>query len=329
MKLHQRILFIALSVSLIGCNEQTPNGNNETKGYNVRLEINREVVKLDQGSPLQTIPNALESDSSIYGVQIYSRKDAAGTTYSPYAFGIFDDPSNINITLYERNLYKFAITKIVDGKTVLPVKSDDTFRSPLTVDGGGCDGTLSNKITISNSCVLSKIGAGLTELEQVGSLLPKKFAHPNIDRYYGELADFAPSESTSNPTIELRRVAFGINFFVEGLTQGHLDITLKDAPVIVFQYGQSDSTSHMFTLNGSLSDNLEWTKDYYKEEIPVSIKWHRSESDVVVVAEKLFTFQRKYEYNMKIKLSVLSFDKEAVITTEKDELIKGDDINIQ
>lgn len=328
MKLNYKVFFIAIAILLISCNKKSSNDSVQPRGFDVRLDLKGEIFNIDGGSPLlMAVPYATEN--SLYGVQVYARKDSPGTTYSPYALGIFDDPSLINITLYERSLYKFAITKIVDGKDILPLTTSNTYRAPLLVTGGiGCSGHLSNKMTVSGSCELSGLGVGSTSLV-IGESVPKAYARPNVDRYYGELSDFRPTSSTLTPAVDMKRVVFGVDFLVEGLTEGHLDIAIDGAPTIIFEYDKAKTASHIFTLNGAMGDNIAWTRDNYTETVPVSIKWYQDGGNIVNIATKNLTFKRKYKYNMTVKLSLLSFDNGAVITTESSELIDGEDIMIQ
>lgn len=321
MKLVLRVFLIATLILFVACKASN---NHTPTAHLVNLMVTDEVIDMDGGSPLQSSP--FVSENSLYGVQVYARQNSKGTSYSPYAYGIFDDPSIIELKMYEESLYKFEITKIVDGKSILPIISGNNYRAPLLVSGT-CGSTLNNIMSESSSCILTGLAAGQTYLYKEGnSGATQLYAHPNVDRYYGELIDFSPSAENLSPTIELKRVSFGIDFTVNNLNQGKVTIILSGSPTITIESGKSNTASHIFTLEGQMGNPSAWTKDNYIENIMVDVKWVKDGGIVVPIANKSLPFNRKHRYNMNINLSQPSYDNTAIITTEGGELIQGEDI---
>lgn len=364
MKTNYYVFFIALlaavTILLAGCDDRpddSGNGGGGERGqaYNVKLDVRSEVVELDEGSPMTSVSggdsgdtpggageSGLDADSgpvsdgdnnSLYGVQIYSRNAAskaassraAQSAYVPYGYGIFDDPSKIEVTLYDEVLYKFVVTKIVDGKARIPKQTNGAYRQPLLMTGSLTSGVLTNKITLSSNCFFSGLGVGTAALSENGGAA-KFYDRPTVDRYYGELVDFKPAKGAASPVVDLSRVVFGVDFLVEGLSEGSLEVILKGAPPIIFESGQSDRASHIFTLNGTLGNSTEWIQDTYYESVLVTIKWTKQDGSKVEIANESLLFKRKHKYNMTIKLTQLAFDSAPAISTEDAILLPGEDI---
>lgn len=285
------IAAMVASVAMIACSkEDAPAPQEEPEFYTVQLGWGGEIVDIAY-EPLDT--RATTDD--LYGVQVYSTPDVEleegeEITWNRFAYGLFDDPNNITITLPKGYKYKFEATMIVDGKNRI-VNDEEEYGAPFSwtkltntfdyqINDGLNPGSMNTSIYIG---------------EEADS-----YTHSNIERFYGELENFNPKQSSSSAIIPMKRVSFGAKFVATGTlaTSGALEIEMEDAPILELELTEGDdSISDIFAFADVY---YAWIKDDYTETIGVSFKWIREDGSMV----PLGTHSVKYTRNMTTVVTV-------------------------
>lgn len=295
-------------------NPEEPDVNGEPKEYMVSLGMTGEIEVSE--SPLL----GRASSDDLYGVQVYYKTET--TDYIPYAYGLFDDKSGMNVKLLEGYKYRFSATMIVNGKNKLS-HSGNIYNLPFFLQQSAESIKLLNKFTYDQGNV-SCIHWGNSSLAYQSS--SKIFSIPNTDRYYGETKDYSPIEN-GNVSINMKRVVFGTKFIADGLNEGKLIIRLKEAPELYIENGTTE-VEEIFTFKNANIDILDWTKDDYTETIPLSISWEKADGAIVPLINKDITFKRKTLSTITIKVKDSSVNNGVEINQESGDLIAGDNITI-
>ncbi len=288
------LTLLALALLAMACSKKQPM---VAEPMAIKLALMREAIEVGE-EPL----TVKASGTELYAVQVYQKN---GSTYDRYAYGLFDDPTTMSLNLTSGKLYRFEVTSVVNGTSLISKELiTNAYRAPFTTMGtGGGNTAVGNAFTLSTSRYFNNIAKGYSAV--VSGATYKNYYHPPVDRYYGELTDYAPGATA--PSITLKRVVFGVKFVVEGLSEGSLSIELDKAAPVVFTAGGAAETTVLYTLENSTGDNA-WTGDAYGEEIPMSIVWTKGNG---VTTETIkdkndatqYTFSRKKLYTIRIPLA--------------------------
>lgn len=318
------ILALLACVGIVACNNNSEVVPDEPETYTVQLGWAGEILDVSY-EPMAT--RAATDD--LYGIQVYSKPKTAGdeTSWSNYAYGLFDDPSNITITLLSGYKYKFEATMIKDGKNRLRL-SNDKFGAPFYLSPGASYCTLDNKFNYQSSIyfIRSYIQKGKTELANKGF-----FNIPNVERYYGELLDYVPDISGVNANIEMKRTSFGAKFIAGGklAVDGKLEIQIAGAPKMELALTEGeDQISDIFTFYG-VAD--AWAKDDYTEDINVTFNWIRVDDTVLPLDTHSITFKRNTTSVIKINIDKDGNDESLSIEIDESEtgtMPDGDEVTI-
>lgn len=280
------IAAMVASVAMIACSkEDAPAPQEEPEFYTVQLGWGGEIVDIAY-EPLDT--RAATND--LYGIQVYSKpnNNSTATSWEPYAYGAFDDPTDISIDLASGNKYKFVATMVVDGIERVEWSSDaDIF----AID--------SDKLGVFK--YEKVIGAKLTEgyynvtTNYEGNL--EFCSYTNIDRYYGELEDFVPSNNNVDATIVMKRTSFGAEFVAEGALAKSGTLMIDRMPLALTE--DEDYVSDIFTFH---SVALAWADDDYSETTDIAFKWIRPDGTELQIGTFPITFKRNTTTVVTIKM---------------------------
>ena len=197
--------------------------NNEQKTYEVKLNFEGEYVDVTE-EPLTRADE--DAPKKLYGIQVYCMKtDGSESSYSRYAYGVFDNKEDMVISLLGGYKYKFECTSVIEGEDKFPSyyfsnsSSSKAFSYPFLLNQNWAFSvSYINQFMISKSYYLSGLGFGETETSN------NRKSYPAMDRYYGELENFDPA-TTSVATIPLKRTAFGIKLVVPAVPDGSLSVS--------------------------------------------------------------------------------------------------------
>lgn len=292
--------FLAAISALIACVGMTScSSENDLPGNETEQEFY--TVRLGWGGELDVTYEPLtraDATDDLYGIQVYSTpdielEDGEEITWTPYAYGLFDN-TDISINLLKGYKYKFVATMIVDGKNKLDTYIVETYeagyRLPFYVENmpnGICP--LANEFDYqsSSSFCLSNLSDATTFLQ--GGILVTR---ANVKRYYGELDNYVPSNENTQAKIPMKFTCFGAKFVAKGKAaeSGTLKIQLEGAPVL----NLTPTTEQHFISDIFTFANLynAWKTDNYSETIAVSISWYKEDGITIPLGTHNITYKR-------------------------------------
>ena len=211
-------LFAAVALAaMTACQDnvvpETPAGNPET--YTVKLACAGELE-------VNHVPLKSSSDD-LYGIQVYYAP-VSGGSYQEYAYGLFDDVSDVSLELIADYKYKFVIDMIYssnlneleDPEILLgygaPFHSNGNYSSKLT--------PISNELVVTSSISFESLG------HQIQLLDGSKYWDPKgVDVYYGEYSNYVPDEDGATIAIHMEHMIYGLkvvadNFLTQGVVEG-------------------------------------------------------------------------------------------------------------
>ena len=314
------------SLSFYSCSQESTSSNQgptTAKSYTVHLGFGGEITNIST-SPLT---KAAVADTDLYGIQVYScpATSSSSPTYTQYAYGLFNNKSDMTVNLLQGYIYKFVCTMVVNGKNKLYSSSScSSYLTPYSASKSSW-GQLNNQFTYSTSDYFSGLAEGFSMLSSDG----KDYERPNTDRYYGELTGFVPAENAS-ASISMKRVTFGAKFIAEGLTDGKLKISMKEAPDIYITYPNT-TVQDIFTFdneNNYYSNPMAWTQDDYSETVSTSITWIKADGAAIPLATQDITFKRNMLTTITVKVNDTSSKDGIDINKETTSMGDGGSVTI-
>ena len=311
--------FVACSTESI---ETPPDPEPQPETYTVKLGWAGEILDVSY-EPMAT--RAATDD--LYGIQVYSKAKSASssTDWAPYAYGLFDDPSNITITLASGHKYKFVATMVKDGKNRIRIVSDyygGGYSSPFI---SGSYTKLSDKFYYDATSEMGdSFGWGYADLTD------NHWWRPNIERFYGELSDYIP-DGSSNAKIDMKRTVFGARFVIGGklAVDGKLEIQIDEAPKMELALTDgADEISDIFTF---YYVKAAWAKDDYTEDVNVAFKWLRTDGTSKPLGTHKITFKRNTTTIVEVNIDKDGNDEGVdldIPDSETGDLAEGDTVTI-
>lgn len=312
---------IAFAMLFVSCsNELQEEQSTPTtpKTYTMSLGVKGEILDV-----IQTPLTKSGENNNLYGIQVYSTMTPNNGYGSPYAYGLFDDISNVSITLLDGYSYRFNCTMVVDGKNRLSKDHEGKYSAPFNRDLYNHTFP-ENKFNIATLDYYYTLSRGETWLTNA----KKSYYHPNIDRYYGEISGFQPA-TNSTINIEMKRNVFGVKFIAEALTEGSLKIAMNSAPELYIN--STDAKHEIEDIFTFYSVDDAFNKENYSEDINTSIYWIKTDgAEVPIAVNYTLTFTRKMMHTVRINLAGTSTKGESPIsiTLEDGALGTGKDYTI-
>lgn len=253
---------------------ETPSAESYTVslGFGGEIEVGYE--------PLRSAEN-----NDLYGINVYSAPaNVEGTpSWTGYAYGLFDDPSNIKIDLLVGYQYKFVATMVKDGKEKVNSAYNGGYWHPFFVKD--------SQVAISTNfnyglSLISFIGNGETYLKNPNDI----YNRPNTERYYGELEGYIPSNN-GKATIDMGRTSYGVKFVAQGQSAnvGSLEIQMTGSPLVTLNLAEANEYFDIYTFYYVRN---AWLKSDYSEEVSVNINYIREDETVVPLGSHKVTFVR-------------------------------------
>lgn len=270
------------------------------------------------------------SGDDLYGIQVYSTPDIEGaTTLTPYAYGLFDDPAGIEITLLKGYKYKFVATLIKNGKNKLYKYSNNGFSSPFFVYGTEsefCE--ISNNFSYDATKKYNSLGDGNTRLSN-----NQNYNRPNTDRYYGEYDNYIPGSNNENVTINMKRASYGAKFIVQGnlATSGKLQVLMTESPSFEFQLtnAQEDDTySDIYTFSNVYAAWNSTDENRYTETVLTTVNWCREDGTIIPLGSHEIVFKRNQITTITVKINSDESNAGFGFDIEEGEMGEGNNVTI-
>ena len=314
------ILALLVCVGIAACDKNSDVVPDEPETYTVKLGWAGEILDVSY-EPLTRATN-----DDLYGIQVYSLPKSVEPEYdydwNPYAYGLFDDPSNITITLASGYKYRFVATMVKDGKNRI-YSHDEYYHEPFRANYFI---KVENKFKYDANYQIHYLAYGLTALE-----VSKSYYRPNVERFYGELTNYIPGESNTNAKIDMKRTSFGAKFVAEGklAVDGKLEIQIDEAPKMELALTSgADKISDIFTF---YQVKKAWQEEDYTEDIPVNFKWIRADGTEAPMGTHTITFKRNKTTIVKFNIEKDGNDESIGIVIDESEtgaMPDGDEVTI-
>jgi len=209
-----RLLGMTLMVVLMcmACSNQDadePQLESETqKTYEVSLNFGGDYVDVTE-TPL----SRADEPKKYYAIDVMCMKtDGTQTSYSVYARGVFDNQEDMKITLLGGYKYRFVCTSAIEGEDKFYVTGSGGLYWPRNIYTYNDD---MNKFIMKNNY------GGALEYGDTRYSSSYYYYYPKMDRYYGELMDYVPTEG-GTAIIPMKRCVFGIKMTINGVPDGTL-----------------------------------------------------------------------------------------------------------
>ena len=273
---------LVVGMATIACSkDEVPAPQDEPEFYTVNLGWEGEILDVSY-EPLTRSNSA----DDLYGIQVYSTPDKEGeafTTWTPYAYGLFDGATDISINLLKGYKYKFVATMVVNGKNVIR-KELNAYSYPF-FNGGSI--SIGETFDYRVDKEMNALRSGTSTLRE-----NRVYNHPNTERFYGELTDYTPGENGAKAKIHMKRTSFGAKFIAKGTlaSEGTLKIMMDGAPDMMLELSNSNNQiSDIFTF---YNVKAAWENNQYSETITTYISWIRPDGTVVPLNSHELTFKR-------------------------------------
>ncbi len=270
---HYLMAILMLSMGLVACEglggdvvepEQT------AKKFKVHLNMTGE-ISVSQQPMSRFTPDA----NDLYAIQV-RYKPASGGSYKYYAYGLFDDLSNVSLDLEENHYYKFEVVMIDDAKN--KIYSDSILIDTKMYHGYGAPFTANNNYNASTSESITKV---TNEFDYSSAKYFTDFNHiqktdgtnyynaTDIDAYYALIENYAPVADNEVINIYLKKMAYGLRVIAgDFLTEGTLSMSSY--------YGGATHTSNQYQIVLTPENKVyEETFAYLYERSA----WYKAETD--------------------------------------------------
>ncbi|MBR5014795.1 MAG: hypothetical protein IKY16_09395 [Bacteroidales bacterium] len=282
------LLFAAVALAaMTACQDnvvpETPAGNPET--YTVKLACAGELE-------VNHVPLKSSSDD-LYGIQVYYAP-VSGGSYQRYAYGLFDDVSDVSLELLADYKYKFEIDMIVNGKNVVYSSNMNELEDEEILLGYGkpfqtlMSSTNSGYLLtpISNDFIITSIdyfpylGEDIQLLDGKNHSIAK-----GVDAYYGELSDYVPEEEGATIAIHMKHMIFGLkvvadNFLTQGVVEGILTDYIGSSEQDKFTLAPPSATVYEATYAFTRRDN--WypyqVQNDADDDMDIKFSWIKDEN---------------------------------------------------
>lgn len=316
-----RIALLLLPVAWSSCRLDKPEPVPTGRTYTVQLGVTREHTLQEEEEPLSA-QKATSTD--LYGIQVYKK---GGTMYSKYAYGLYDNADDIYLELEAGSTYKIEMTLVPNGKNSIATGENGGYQEPFVIKGfSGEPGIVTNQMTRSISNYLGGLSSGyaVVRTSDGGST---GYNRPPVSRFYGVVEGFTPT-ADARLSIDLKWVCFGLTIAPEGLTDGHLEVTMEGAPTLtVTPDNPTAVTKQIFTFEHALS-TTDWRADDYSESVPLSVTWVKSDGTRVVFRDASTPTTLKRKINTILSLSLRAENSNSNVTINREEEILTDQVEV-
>ncbi|MDY6206863.1 MAG: hypothetical protein SPI30_09005 [Prevotella sp.] len=267
MKNLKATIYLTLFVLLLfSCDRQIAEDKSEEgTSHLMSISLGGEFIKVTD-SLMKCAPSS--NSKTLYGINVL-RKKSSEKNYTKYAYGLFDDPSAMQILLTEGYLYSFECTT-VKGLEDSVYHANRYYASPF-LHATKSPTLLANQFVFSTTANLTGIGKGHTKISESDST-----NYPRTDRYFGTLSDFEPASATSI-TINLNRAVFGLHFDILPPPDGTLSISCSPATITVSSSDQRYDKQFIYAFSQTSAASAEG----YNGNITVTLEWVRGNGETI------------------------------------------------
>lgn len=297
------------------------------------------------------------SAEDIYLVQVFQGN-------APFAFGVFDNPSLIQLYLKKGASHKFVVSVIKNGKSVTDYNSDYGLNcgsrnyhspnsyhlsnlGPFATENGylaintfyyNSFSTVPIIISGTSHTTLSDYDRSNAHFDCIMTAVIKGQRYPACeDWFYGERS-FVPTGQFETLIIDLKRVGFKLKYELSGVTDGAVTVLVyneyQDNSGYVMRYliknTNSGSTYSSDPLFYAFYDarNAWLYADDYMENFTLSVSWARGIGITEDYGTKTIQLKRNCLNNIKINLGSNDQSAGMNLTVEAESTIGAEAVTI-
>lgn len=299
------VMMLCVACSNTDADEPQLEADNQ-KTYEVSLNFDGDYVDITE-TPL----SRADEPKKYYAIDVFCMKtDGSQTSYSTYARGVFDNKEAMKITLLGGYKYKFECTSAIEGEDQFYFYNDVDLIWPYR---NRTYASAMNRFQMESSFG-SELRTGNTCYHYYSSSY-SYYSYPKMDRYYGQLMDYLPTEG-GTATIPMKRCAFGVKMIINGVPDGTLRWSIKNK-----KYYHDSYYNHLYpnTTSHTGSEKLEnstiytfyevytcWQKavagEDYTYTFTIDFTWDRA-NGYSQSFSKDFTVKRNVMTNINVTLS--------------------------
>lgn len=326
MRIMKLLASLLMALALLSCSKEEDTPVVYGEKIEVKLGMNGD---LNASSDQETRASA---DNGIYGINVYFDKEKDGNTNDIYAYGLFDNVSDIVVTLLSGYKYRFACTLAKNGEHSLYYGQYDGnsymgYAKPFQTNKHSST-ELGNKFVYTNSTgeYLSGIQNGEAVVASLSTGAATNQVYPRIHRYYGELNSYTPVVG-GVATIKLKKAVFGLKLIIKGVPEGSLRAVVAANGTNLLD--KTATTSDY--VSGSDLHSYANVYDCWKNEsnIPGTVKWTFTSSKFSqwnISGSSNITFKRNVLKT--ITVSVTPDSARASVSLEEEEIGDENVINM-
>lgn len=230
------------------------------------------------------------SESKIYAINVYQKKRGA-KSYSKFAYGLFNDPSAISLTLTEGYVYKFECLVATNGEDCI-YQSNGEYLAPFLHGSSNTPTRIENKFIKSSKENMQGIVRGDTN---IGA--NKTTMYPRLTKSFGVVEDFDPT-AEAVVTMQTKRAVFGLQFHIVPPEEGHLELTYLYNTLII----KSTEPIYEHTSTFSFNNIPKAAMEGYSGDVVLELKWKLADGTIKTY-NKTITLKRNVctKINIEVK----------------------------
>lgn len=237
-----------------------PTPDNDGEIFEVKLNFDGEIADFTESEDPLTRADGTEA-KRVYGINVWCMKtDGSQSSYTNYAYGLFDNKDDMVISLLGGYKYRFECYMVEDDKESLFTYTSGSYT--YTGNYPFCGKSISNKFSIGSSSsgfkfdsntITTETSAAKTYSSALNSKKGESYqTNPQIGIFYGLLDNYIPSQNLI-ATIPIYKLGYyGLRVVVTGVPDGSLyvDPSVEDR---IYYWRSSGNTS---------SDWISWGKTF-------------------------------------------------------------------
>lgn len=322
--------YIRLSVAMLilccmaACSKVTVLESSEDSGvYTVKLGWDGDILEV-----LEEPMSRANDENDLYAIQVYStpnKEDNVGNkvTWTPFAYGLFDQGKDISINLLKGYRYKFVATMVVDGKTKVQTSTNNGklgYYHPFHSDNTTTP--VNNQFDYQSSIYFGGLASGSTFIKNPSGI----YSISNTKRFYGEYIDYIPGlKNNERVMIKMKTASFQATFHAKGklAKEGQLEVQITDAPKILIDLTNTEkSHSDIYTFKNvkAASENNTYTETH-----DVTINWHKPDGTIFPLGTHEITYKTNKNKVLNITINTDSSPNGIGLEIEDSEITDDED----
>ena len=242
----------------------------------------------------------------------------------PYAWGLFDDVSNISVKLKKGSKYDIEATTVIDGKVILGFSSDGYY-DPFYLSNGST--FVTNIMDVSSTSRFHRLASSYVQIKEDQNIM---YNFSKADKYY--YTNVFVVEENSDISFDMKRVSSGLKIIANNLIEGSLLVESSDFSNIEINPGEEYDEIYTIPWDiKGIKDN--WSRDDCKVSTMMTFTYQDASGEKNQIASQKIEFTR----NKKTVITVNIPDDESIdtqknaikVSLDDTPMVDGDKITIE